>query len=238
MSTPQTAIPITLTATPVPVGISYVTIDQLLAIVAQYISGSISTSVSFYAQGPNTPTKYVTDQFFNTSQNTWYGWNANAAAYLPITQFQYGDVKYTFNQGDSPTTGWILCDGRKLTAIQNISATQLQVLQSLFGVGGNLPTITPLSGLNNLPANGSFSDITNPSVAPAAGTFSGLTVSDPPTQAEVKAITSNAETLDGSTIVIQQALASALTVAENMLNSMNGSNNGAKLYALVFCGYA
>jgi hypothetical protein len=238
MSTPQQNIPITLTPVPVPVGIVAANIDQLLQVVASYIGATISTSVSFFTQGATTPTGFVTSLFYNTSSNTFYGWNAGSAAYLPITQFAYGDIKYSVNEGDSPTTGWIVCDGRALTAIENISATQLAVLQSLFGIGGNLPDITPLSGLTGLPVNGSFSSITNPAVAPATGTFAGLTVSNPPAQADVQAITANAETLDESTIGVQTALAAALVVAEKMLDSMNGSNNGPQLFALVFCGFA
>lgn len=236
MSTPQVAIPLSLSWQPLGVGVQGLTLDQLGEIIAEQLVGSISATVSFYAQGPSTPTQFVTEQFFNTSNNVWYGWNTASAKYLPSTQFQIGQVVNTYNQGDNVNQGWITCNGRPLTSIANISATQLAVLQSLFGVGGNLPNITPLSGLTGLPQNGSFSGITNPAVAPAAATFSGLNVSNPPTQADVQAITANCETLDGSTIVLQEALAAALVVAEKMLDSMNGSTTGPTLYAQVFCG--
>jgi hypothetical protein len=46
----------------------------------------------------------------------------------------------------------------------------------------------------------------------------------------------NTETLDGSVIALQAALASSLTQSEAILTALNGA--GATLIAKVFCGYA
>jgi hypothetical protein len=232
----MSSIPITLVPIPVGVGIEYTTIDELIEIICSYIGASVSATVSFYAQGPVTPGAFVTSQFYNTSQNVWYGWNAGTASYLPQTQFQNGDTKTTFVAGDQPNLGWIVCDGRAISAVPGISALQTAVLQNLFGANGNLPNIAPLQSLQNLPVTGSFSGITNPAVAPVAGTFSGLTFPNNPVQpADVQPIATNAETLDASTIALQQAVAAVITQSEAVLDSLlAGSSIG--LITKVFVG--
>ena len=228
-------IPITLQSAPVNVGVAPADFNQLLALVAGNLTGFISGNVSFFAQGSVTPSSFISALFYNTSQNLFYGWDTGNGAYLPITPFVQGDTKYTFVGGDNVNQGWIILNGRQVTAVPGVSARQLSVLQSLFGASGNLPTVSPLQALSNLPGSGAFSDITNPAVAPAAGQFSGLTVSSPPQQSDVQATNSNCETLDASVQSVQEAVASVIAQSEAMLDALNGAG-GPTMYAAVFVG--
>jgi hypothetical protein len=117
-----------------------------------------------------------------------------------------------------------------------VSANQLAVMQSLFGASGTLPVVNPLYALSNLPGSGSFSDISNPGVTPAAGQFSGLTVNSPPQQSDIQAITQNCETLDESARSMQEALTTVIAQCEAMLDALNGAG-GPTMFAKVFVGY-
>jgi hypothetical protein len=231
-------VPITLQATPVTVGVSYSDINGLLQIVASNLSAFISQTVSFYAQGPVTPSTFITSQFFNTAQNLWYGWDTGSGRYLPITQYVPGDTKTSFVTGDNPTAGWVLCNGRAISAVPNLSQYQVAILQNLFGAQGNLPNIAPLQSLIGLPANLAFSGISNPTVAPPAGQIGALTFPNNPVQpADVQPLAQNCETLDGSVIALQTAVAAVITQSEAVLESLNaGSSTG--LNTFVFCGYS
>lgn len=229
-------IPLTLQAQPASVDLQALDINQLLTVIAQNMSAFISANVSFFLQGASDPTTFQTSLIYNTSQRIFKGWDVGTGSYLPITPYVNGDMKLSFVAGDDPNNGWIVCDGRPINSVQNISANQQAVLNALFGAGGNLPIVTPVQALQGLPANGSFSSIPNPATNPPPGQIGGLPVSNPPQQTEVQAITSNTELLDVSSVALQQALISVISSSEQMLNSLNGK--GATLYAKVFVGYA
>ena len=228
-------IPISQTWTPLLVGAQPADLNALGVIMAAQLSAYISANVSFFFEDVVDPTAYVTDLFYNTAQRVFKGWDTGTGRYLPITQFNQGDVKLTFLTGDSPTTGWIVCDGRAISAVPNLSAYQVAVLQGLFGPSGSLPNVRPLTALQNLPTNGAFSGISNPVVAPPKGQIGGLTFSSPPAQSEVQALATNSETLDESVIALQAAVAAIMTESESVLNSLNGS--GPTMQSMVFVGF-
>lgn len=231
----MTAIPITLTPVPVPVGVSYSSINQLLTIISQYVAGQIQANVTFIQEFANDPSTFQGNLIFNTTEGLWKRWDLGTTSYQPLTAFTYGDTKNTFVSGDDTTNGWIVCDGRKISAIQNITATQAAVLQSLFGVNGSLPVVNPLQALSGLPQNNAFADISNPAVQPPANQIGSLPFSNPPAQTEVQALATNTENLDASVITLQAAVASIITNSEAVLDSLNGSQ-ATKFYAKVYCG--
>lgn len=229
-------IPITLQPVPVPVGISYATINDLLTIVAKYLSAQIESNVTFIQEFATNPSTFQGDLIFNTTTGLWMRWDIGTASYVPLTAFAFGDTKNTFVSGDDVTGGWIVCDGRKISAIQGISQNQAAILQTLFGVDGSLPTLTPLQSLSGLPTNGAFSNITNPAVQPPLGQIGALTFSSPPTQTEVQALAQNTEVLDGSAISTQGAVAAVIVQAEALLQALNQSATTAKLYSKIYVG--
>ena len=229
-------IPISLTPLPTPTGIEYSTIDQLLTIIANYLSGQISTDVSFFTQSASDPTSYVTALVYNTSQNVFKGWDTGTGSYLPITPFQYGDVKNSFVAGDEVSNGWLELNGRTITSIQGLSLRQGQVLAQLFPAG-TLPTVTPLQNLSGLPQNTSFSGINIPSIAPPQNQIGNLPFSGSYVTIESQNLAQNTETLRDSTATLNTAVTSIRNVAESLLNAMNGGNSSATLYAKVFIGY-
>lgn len=229
-------IPITLNPVPVPVGISAATIDQLLTVICQYVQGQISDDVTFVLTGAADPTAFVTLLFFNTAQGVWKYWDAGLGAYVAVTQFQPGDIKNTFISGDEIQQGWVLLDGRAISAIQGLSQTQAQVLQTLFGAQGSLPTVTPLQSLANLPAANAFSAITVAAIAPPAGTLSALPFSSSYNPVESQNLAGGAETLRGSTADLQASVTAIQGVASLVLNSLNNAG-AATIYAKIFVSF-
>lgn len=231
-------IPLKLTATPVPVGVSYADINQLLTIIAQYMAGQIQDDVTFVLTGAADPTQMVTLLFFNTSQGVWKYWDVNSGRYLASTQFQPGDTKTSFVAGDEIQQGWVVLDGRAISAIQGLSQDQASILETIFGAGGSLPVTAPLTGLVGLPANGAVSGVPVTAIAPPNGQIGALPfgASYDPTQSQ--ALGANTETLRGSTDALRTSLTSIQTQTEKILNALNGGSSGsATLYCKVFCGY-
>lgn len=228
-------IPISLIPMPTPTGIEYSTIDQLLTIISNYLSGQISTDVSFFAQGASDPTGYVTSLFYNTSQNVFKGWDTCTGSYLPITPFAYGDVKNSFVAGDEVSNGWLELNGRQITAIQGLSLRQGQVLNQLFPTG-TLPAVAPLQNLSGLPTNTAFSSISVPDIQPAENQIKNLPFSGSYVQTEVQNLARNTETLRDSTSGLNDAVKSIRDISESLLTAMN-SGTSASLYAKVFIGY-
>ena len=229
-------IPINLIPLPTPTGIEYSTIDQLLTVISNYLSGQISTDVSFFAQGASDPTSYVTKLFYNTSQNVWKGWDTGTGSYLSITPFQYGDVKNSFVDGDEISNGWLVLNGRLITGIQGLSLRQGQVLAQLFP-SGTLPQVTPLQNLSGLPTNGTFSGISIPEITPPENQIQNLPFSGSYVQIEAQDLAKNTETLRDSTSTLNDAAISIRDNAETLLEALNGGNSSASLYAKVFIGY-
>lgn len=226
-------IPITFSPLTVPVSVQATNINQLLAIISQYLSGQISANVSFFQQGSNWP---LSDQgiFFNQTTQQFGTWSTAQGKYLPITDLIIGDTKASFVAGDDTADGWIQLDGRAINSVTGITNDQKSALQSLFGVDANLPNYTFLSGLNGLPDTGSFSDIVNPASAPTQAAVQALTIGGSYSQTEVAALRDNTATLAGSSTAIQAALAQSIGYSESVLTSLNaGGVAGPKWFVYV-----
>lgn len=230
-------IPITLTPTPVPVGITYADINQLIQIVSRYMAAQISDDVTFVLTGAADPTAFVTLLFFNTTQGVWKYWDTGLGRYVAVTQFQPGDTKTTFLAGDQIQQGWVVLDGRAISAIQGISQNQAAILTTLFGIGGSLPTVTPLTSLQGLPATGAISDITVSDIQPPTGQIGALPFGATYDPTQPQALGSNTETLRNSAEDLKTSVAAIQTQAEAMLAALNNGTTGTPLYSLVFCGY-
>jgi hypothetical protein len=172
-------IPITLQAGPVPLPYEAADINQLLETVAKYLSGSIRADVSFYLEVFVDPTNFVTNLIFNSAQRVFKAWNPATGTYVPLTTFTAGDIKTSLVGTDQVALGWVLLDGRAITAITGLTTAQQTVLETFFGIGGNLPTVSA-QNIQNLPADGSFENL------PIDGTY---------TQAEIEALRDKSEEL-------------------------------------------
>lgn len=226
-------IPITLTPLTVPVAVQAADINQLLTVISQYIAGSISADVSFFVQGSNWP---LSDQgiFFNQTTQQFGTWNTGQGKYLPITDLIIGDTKASFVAGDDTADGWIQLDGRAISAVTGINNDQKSALQSLFGVDAALPNYTFLGGLNNLPANGSFSGIAMPGITPTQPTIAALPISGTYSSAEVQQLRNATADLSGATDVLNAATAQIRGYSESVLTSLNaGGVTGPKWFVYV-----
>jgi len=218
-------IPITLQWGPTGEVFTAADIDQLGTFLAAHLSGSIRKDVSFYLEVLFDPTNQVSgvNRIFNITQRIDKYWDQAQGRYVPITQYQNGDVKNTFIGGDQISVGWVLLDGRAISAIPGITTTQTSVLESLFGAGGNLPVVSP-TNTQNLPGAAAFSSITKPVVLPPNGGMSGTYV-----QAEAEALRDSAAAIEVQAAAIQD-MASTLLLALR-------SSTTPLLYAQVFCGF-
>ncbi len=140
--------------------------------------------------------------------------------------------------------GWVMLDGRLLTAITGINAAQLANLRTLFGAATTtrLPVVSA-THTTGLPATGSFANIPwpvnlNPVVLPAAGVISpGLTFSNPVADTEAQAFATQTEVLRSSAQDAFDVTKQIQTVAEQMLVALNNTVTPA-IYSSVFCGFA
>ena len=132
------AIPLTLSALPVPAGIDVATIDELIQLICTYMEGEISTSVSFFLQGVNFP---ASDQgiFYNQTTNRFGAWNSTLGKYIPVSDLQVGDMKLSVVGGDDPANGWVQLDGRPVSDVAGLSQLQMSNLQTIYGANNNLP---------------------------------------------------------------------------------------------------
>lgn len=239
-------IPITLSWGPVSADIQALNINQLGELFARQLASSIRADVSFYLQVIIDPTTKITDLIFNTTTRVWKAWNDATGTYVPLTQYQIGDVKNTFIGTDQVAVGWVILDGRAFTAIPGLSAAQLAVLQTLFG-GTNLPTVVP-TNTQNLPAPASFSGIAKPAapavIAPADGVIAALPF-DPTTYtpAESEALRDDTETLRDSASALRDTTAAVAVQASaiqdkcsDLLAALRGSTT-PQLYTSLFVGY-
>lgn len=228
-------LPIALTAVPVPVTVKAMNINQLLAIVCQYVQGSVQTDVSFFQTVSVDPTALTTPIIFNTTQRVFKYWDTGVGAYLAITQFQPGDIKNTFVDGDSPQLGWIVCDGRKITDVIDISQAQQGVLIQLFGNGGSLPDLTPMMGVSGLPAANAFDAIIVADTQPPANQIANLPFSSDYNPIESQNLAGNAEALRGSQNDLRTAVVNTKAVSQAMLTAI--VSNSQTIVACVFVGY-
>lgn len=228
-------IPITQTWGPVVADVSALNINQLGELIAQQLAGSIRADVSFYLETLIDPTTFITSLIFNSTQRVFKGWDPTAGAYVPITQYAIGDVKNSFVGTDSLVTGWVVLDGRLITAIPGITTAQQTVLETFFGVGGNLPIVAP-QNISGMPTNGAFSGITVPTILPANGVIGALPIGAAYNQGEVQGLRDNTETLRDTTADVEAQVAAIQTKAEELLVALNNNTN-PPLYALLFVGF-
>lgn len=229
-------IPITLQSNPVPVGITAANIDQLLTVIAQYMSASISGDVSFFYQTAADPTQFVTSLIYNTNQNVFKGWDTGTGKYLPITQFQTGDVKNSFVGGDEVSYGWIVLDGRLKSAITGLSQNQQAVMNQLF-LSDYIPNVAPLQNLSGLPNAGTFSAISLPDVQPPQNQIANLAFSPQYSASESQALAQNTETLRGAAKTINDGAKLIRDTSEAVLEALRGGSTSERLYSKVFIGY-
>jgi hypothetical protein len=230
-----TSIPITLNANPVPVGIQAVNIDELLSIISEYVTGTISQDVSFFISG-STPPLSNQGLFYNTTTKRFMAWNNDLGAYTPISELQVGDMKVALRQSDDLTNGWVLLDGRIINSITSLTEQQKSNLLTLFATG-TLPNYTFLSGLSGLPADNSFTNISNPAVNPVAGTIGNLSIGGSYSQTEIQALRNNTEFLSASTSSLQTTVGLIKSTSETMLKSLNATTTEFSPKWFVFAGY-
>ena len=228
-------IPITLTPVPVPVGVKATDINQLITIITQFTAASVNADVSFFQIVSVDPTQMTTPLIFNTAQGVFKYWDTTVGKYTPITPFQPGDIKNTFNGGDSPQTGWIDCDGRPITEVPNISAAQQGVLNALFGVGGTLPDLSPVQGFSNLPTSNAFANVSVPNTTPPNGQIGNLPFSGEYSAVESQNLAANTETLRDSQDDLRAAVVTMQGLSNQVLQAMISPVTG--LTAQVFVGY-
>lgn len=231
-----TQIPITLSANPVPVGIQAVNINDLLGIVAEYISGSISQNVSFFIQGATAPQSNQ-GIFYNTTTRRFEDWNSAQGAYIPISENAVGDLKVALSQSDDMANGWVLLNGRTINSLQNITQIQKSNLETLFGVNSSLPNYSFLAALTGLPSSGAFSSITNNPVQPNVGSIGSINIGATYDQTQVTTLRNNTETLLSSTSNLQTVVSNVQSVSDQVLNSLLASNTVLGPKWFVFCGY-
>ncbi len=226
-------IPIQLSPLTVPVDFQAGDINQLLTIISQYLSASISANVSFFQQGSNWPTS---DQgiFFNQTTRQFGTWSTGQGRYLPVTGLIIGDTKASFVAGDNTAAGWIQLNGRAINAVTGITNEQKSALEGLFGVGANLPNYTFLSGLSGVPANNSFTDIVNPETLPTAAQVALLPVGGSYSQTEMTAVRDATAGVAGSATTLQAALAQSIGYSEKIINALNaGGVSGPQWFVYV-----
>lgn len=141
-------VPITFTALPAPTGIEAVDFNQLVGLIAQYLQGSISQSVSFFLQGSNFPSSNQ-GLFYNQTTQQFGAWNNALGRYVPLTTDKVGDAKPCYVAGDDAVNGWIQLDGRNVNSVPGITVAQKANLETLFGAGGTMPTANFGATTNN-----------------------------------------------------------------------------------------
>lgn len=228
-------IPIQLNPVTVPVATVSTDINELLHVIARYMSASIQQDVSFFQTVAADPSIQTTPIIFNVSQGVFKFWNTGTGSYLPVTQFQPGDIKSTFVAGDAPQIGWVTCDGREISTIQGLSQNQLDVLNQLFGIGGTLPTLA-LQAVTGLPRTGSFTEIAVSDIAPPANQIGNLPFGADYSANESQTLAANTEVLRTSAQSLKTTVASMKAASENLLAALNNSGSVAA-YVQVFCGY-
>lgn len=233
---PNQTIPITLqpgVGTPAQ---QAVVSTEAMAIIASLMSASIRADVSFFSQVTNDPPAFTTWLIYNVSQTVFKYWNIATGSYVAITQFRVGDMKTSFVGNDDVATGWVVLDGRLISNITGLTGAQVAALETLFGVGGSLPVVTP-TNVSGLPPVNAFGNIPWPQILPAAGVFSGLTFSNPVADTEADAFAEDTEILRDTSENLFTLIKQIQALSNTFLNAMNNSNN-PPIYSLVFCGYA
>lgn len=134
-------IPIVLTWGPVAPGTQAADINQLGTLLAAQLSGAIRADVSFVTIVLNDPTTYQGALIYNSTQRVFKAWDTASGSYIALTQFAVGDVKNTFVGTDTVATGWVILNGRTISAVPGLTQNQITNLTVLFPAG-TLPTVT------------------------------------------------------------------------------------------------
>lgn len=228
-------LPITLTPIPVPIGVKATDINQFITIVTQFISASVNADVSFFQTVTADPSVQTTPLIFNSAQAVFKYWDTGLGKYMPITQFQAGDIKNTYINVDSPQTGWIICDGRAISAVPNISQNQQAVLNSLFGAGGSLPDLSPLQSISGLPSPDAFSSIPVAGTTPPQNQIANLPFSADYNPVEEQNLAGNTEQLRTSQDSLRTSVVAIQTASQQVLSALNTATTG--MVTCVFVGY-
>lgn len=229
-------VPLALTWTPITVPVNALDINQLGIVLCKQISGKIDSSgqTTLYTGTVNPATDV--GLFFNTTANLLMVWDGSVGKYVPMTGNKVGDTKDSFVQADDVNSGWIVCDGRAISAIPGISTSQRASLQALFGT--TLPVINAIRQLTGLPANGTIAGISVPTTAPAEGAFAGISISGTYASSEVSEIRDDSELLRNSTEVTADALRQLRDKTESIRDALAGVSSAlGSLVTKVFCGY-
>jgi len=230
-----TSIPITLIANPVPVGIQAFNVDELLSIISEYVTGSISQEVSFFITGA-TPPLNNQGLFYNTTTKRFESWNQSLGAYTPLSEIQVGDMKVALRQSDDLTNGWVLLDGRVINNIVDLTEQQKSNLITLFATG-TLPNYTFLSGLSGLPASNAFDNITNDAINPVVGVIGNLPIGSTYNQSEVQGLRNNTEFLSTSVSNMHTTVGLIKNTSQTMLTSLVSTTTEFSPKWFVFAGY-
>jgi hypothetical protein len=139
-------LPIVLQPVPVSYSVNATDINQLLTVLCQHVQATVNTQVSFFLVVTSDPTTLVSQVIFNQLEGVFKQWSVVLGKYVVITsRFAVGDLKQSVIVGDYVNQGWIQCDGRLISAVPYLSADQISQLEALFGAGGNLPNIAPIT---------------------------------------------------------------------------------------------
>lgn len=229
-------IPVTFSWGPVANPPEALNLNQLGELIAQQMSGSLRADVTFILNVLSDPTDFQTTLIYNSTQNVIKAWNTMAGAYVPLTPFLAGDVKQTFVGVDQLSVGWVILNGRAISAIPGLTSAQQTVLEGFFGVDGNLPTLVP-ANVNNLPAADAFSGIPSVTVLPADGVIGALPFAAIYDELEVEALRDATETLRDSTAEVEVQAAAIQGVCDELLTALR-TPVSPPLYSAMFCGYA
>lgn len=234
---PNQTLAITLTWGPAAGQLSDYNLNQFGELLASHLAAAVQADVTFIPQLVANPAAFDTQLIFNITQRLFQGWDAGTGKYMPVTENTIGDIKNTFIGTDDIGRGWVILNGRVIAAIPGINGAQQAALESIFGVGGSLPTVTP-ANVNGLPAGNAFGVLPWPAINPAAGTFDpGLTFTNPVTDTEGLALAANAEILRDTTANVFTLVQQIQAVAQQLLTALN-VNTTPPIYAQIFVGYS
>ena len=228
-------IPITLQAGTLPPNIGTLTIQQQFTLFAAYLSAAIRADVTFILNVLTDPTTFQTDIIFNQVQRVFKAWDTASGSYMPVTPFQIGDVKQTFSGADQLSVGWVILDGRAISAVPGLTTQQMAYLELFFGVDGDLPNLVP-ANINNLPPPDSFSGIVVPVVVPADGVIGALPIDPTYSETEVEALRDATETLRDSTAAVEVQAAAIQEKCGDLLTALRNPVS-PPLYSAMFIGF-
>lgn len=235
---PNQTIPITLTWGAAQASLSDLDLNQLGTLIAQQMSAAMRADVTFIPQLIADPTTFQGQLIFNIVQRIFKGWDAGTGTYKAVTSYAIGDTKVSFVGNDTISTGWVVLNGRLISSITGITGAQQTALESIFGVGGSLPTVIP-QNISGLPPVNAFGNIAWPAIVPSAAVIApGLPFTAPnPSDVEVQALADQTEFLRDTVNNVQIEIQESLNVSQQVLSALYNNTN-PPMYVLIFCGYS